>query len=747
VIKLRFPRLSCFDRSLEPATVAVPFPQGALVDIGRCRIADAAGKTFPGQFRVTTRWPDGSVKWLLVHLQADLPANKGADYFLDTNAADPAFASSMCVSASCVDTGALKIALSNTPDALFDSITTPQGTFTREEISPFTITDGKGNAYTAGAGEKGWEVIESGPVRAMLRTRGRHTGASGTWFDYIVTLYAYAGKSWIDLDYRVINTESGKPLELANAAPGLTVSSIASMNLRLTPKACGETACFVAHSNYVTTYQEGETEKLIDDQYLLFTANEQNPEVLYGTLYADWQDEKRAVCATIYQAQQNFPKRVAVSKDALTVDLIPESTGAVEFIEGMSKTHRMQLYFHAPNAARREDINFRSLQYQLPDKPTLEPAVYEATGIYEDIFTAKRNGHMEFYLEQLFADRSKAYGILHWGDNPDSGYTLQGRGMGDIVWINGEYDAGHSFYLYYITHYRRAAFAAMKVATEHLIDVDICHHSADPGRMGGQVVHSARHVTRGCTPSHEWVESLLDYYHETGDPDVLEMALAMGRNIQYLLENKIFKFVHGGFGSARESGWALFAMSALYKETFDEYWLKHCETIVSLFVKWEQQMGAFISPYTDHSMIRVPFMISVAINALKSLYNARPSEEIRGLILRAVQDLVENCIDEFTGLFYYKQLPSLDVNVLSVQVFGPLTYAYQFTGDKKYLEYALPTFREMMQKVPKGGGGKSASYHCVISGTASSSNKAFSSGAPHLMVYYKALMDTGLLEA
>ncbi|MBR6748664.1 MAG: hypothetical protein IKM07_06970, partial [Clostridia bacterium] len=66
---------------------------------------------------------------------------------------------------------------------------------------------------------------------------------------------------------------------------------------------------------------------------------------------------------------------------------------------------------------------------------------------------------------------------------------------------------------------------------------------------------------------------------------------------------------------------------------------------------------------------------------------------------------------------------------------------------KKYLEYALPTFREIMQKMPKGGGGKSASYHCVISGTASSSNKAFSSGAPHLMVYYKALMDTGLLEA
>lgn len=745
MIKLHFPKLASHARTLEPATVSVPFAEGILFDLTGCRIIDKIGRVYPGQFRAVTLWPDGSVKWLLVHLQADLPGNDEADYYLDTTSDKEPCATQMKVSDNVIDTGALRIGLSKTQDAIFEYIDTPQGRFKKEEITPFMIKDTKGKVYVAGAGEKGWEVMEAGPVRAMVRTRGRHIAKDGTYFDYKITVYAYAGKPWIDLDYCVTNTESGTPLAVEKGCKTLTTSEISSMSLLINPVSEGEVKNYVAHATVRTSYTEGETSLLVDGKFLQYATNEQNPEVSYGTLYGNWQDEKRGISATIYQAQQNLPKRVAVCKEGLTVDLIPEESGAVEFIEGMAKTHRIQLFFHSADADREKDMTFRSLQYQLPDKPVLDPEVYEASGAFDDIFTKKINYQVEYYLERLLKSRSNAFGILHWGDTVDAGYTHQGRGNGEDVWVNGEYDAGHAFYLYYISNGLRMAYGAMKCATEHIMDVDICHHSSDPARYGGQVIHSARHATQVCTPSHEWVEGLLDYYHETGDPDILEMAIKVGKNLVYLLEHKILNQPHGVTTSAREGGWALFALSALYLETRDALWMDYSNQIVDCFYEWEKEMDALMAAYTEHSMIRTPFMTSVAINALKSFYNISPSEKLKGLLLRAAEDMATHCISKRTGLFIYKEFPSVNQSEVIATILGALTYAYQLSGDVKYLKYGMPTFEAILRSNPSCQRGIRLGYHLMIKWDGSPSNKGFAQNAPNLMLYYKAVMDNGLM--
>ena len=745
MIKLHFPKLASIARALEPATVSVPFAEGTLFDLTGCRIVNKEGQVYPGQFRAVALWPDGSVKWLLVHMQADLPGNDEADYYLDIASDKEQRATQMKVSDNVIDTGALRIGLSKTQDAIFEYIDTPEGRFAKEEITPFVIKDAKGQTYVAGAGEKGWEVIEAGPVRAMVRTRGRHIAKDGTYFDYKITLYAYAGKPWIDLDYCVINTESGEHLEVKRGCKTLTVSSISAMSLMVNPISVGEVKNYVAHSTVRTSYTEGDTSFLVDEKFLQYATNEQAPEVLYGTLYGDWQDEQRGVSVTIYQAQQNLPKRVAVCREGLTVDLIPEESGAVEFIEGVAKTHRIQLFFHSVDANREKDMTFRSLQYQLPDKPVLDPEVYEASGVFVDIFTKKVNYQVEYYLERLFLSRSTAFGILHWGDTVDVGYTNQGRGNGEDVWVNGEYDAGHAFYLYYITHGNRRAYGTMKCVTEHIMDVDICHHSSDPGRFGGQIAHSARHATHVCTPSHEWVEGLLDYYHETGDPDIFEMAVNVGKNIVYQLEHKVLNQPHGVNTSAREGGWALFALSALYFETRDALWMDYSNQVVDCFYEWEKEMGSLMAGYTEHSMVRTPFMNSVAINALKSFYNICPSEELKGLLLSAADDMVDNCISKYTGLFIYKEFPSADQSTTIATVLGALTYAYQVSGDVKYLKYGLPTFETVLRTLPSVQSGIRIGYQLMIKWNGGPSNKAFAENGPNLMLYYKAVMDNNLL--
>lgn len=744
MIKLHFPKVACVKRMLEPATVAIPFAQGILSDLTKCRIVDEAGVVFPGQFRPTAVWPDGSVKWLLVHMEADLPGNNSVDYYLDVNSDKAACQTGMQVTGTSIDTGVLQIGLSESKDALFSYIHTPYGKFTKEEISPFRITDKQGRVYTAGAGEKGWEVMEAGPVRAMVRTRGRHFSETGTWFDYKITLYAYAGKPWIDLEYCVTNTESGEPLNFTKAKAGLTASEIASMSLKICPAAIGEVETYGMHSTVKNFYHEGEQELLVDEEFLRYAVNEQSSEVFYGTLYGDWKDREKGVAVSIYQAQQNFPKRIAVSKEGIAVDLIPKETGAVEFIEGMAKTHRIQMLFHGPDADREWDVTFRSLQYQLPDKPVLEPEIYAASGIFEDIFNQKMNRKIEYYLDKLCRNRSNAFGMMHWGDNPDGGYTDQGRGADEVVWINGEYDIGHALYLYYITHRSRHIYGAMKCAAEHIMDVDICHYSKDPARMGGHIAHSARHATGGCGPSHEWVEGLLDYYHETGDPDVLEMAVNVGKNVAYLLEKLVLNQPLGVNVSAREGGWAMIALLALYRETGNEYFMEYCERIVQYFFDWEKEMGAFLAQYTMHSFVRTPFMISVGIVAMYRLYQVRPTEELKGLILRVAEDMVENCISEFTGLFLYKEFPSVNISVLNTMPLGALVHAYQLSGDVKFLKYGIPTFEDVLHNIPAACSGAATGRHCIIRGASGNSNKTMAANTLNILLFYKALSDNGL---
>src|SRR5690606_28464569 len=100
---------------------------------------------------------------------------------------------------------------------------------------------------------------------------------------------------------------------------------------------------------------------------------------------------------------------------------------------------------------------------------------------------------------------------------------------------------------------------------EHWMDVDICHHSDNPLRYQGQIPHSARHVTDNPAVCHEWVEGLLDYYHITGERRALEAAIGVGENVLRILKTPRFQ-EPGGY-HARESGWALRSLGALYAET------------------------------------------------------------------------------------------------------------------------------------------------------------------------------------
>jgi hypothetical protein len=71
---LHFEKISQFDRASEPVTVSIPFAKSTLTDPQHLVIRDGKA-ALPLQRHALAYWADGSVKWLLVHLQPNLPGN------------------------------------------------------------------------------------------------------------------------------------------------------------------------------------------------------------------------------------------------------------------------------------------------------------------------------------------------------------------------------------------------------------------------------------------------------------------------------------------------------------------------------------------------------------------------------------------------------------------------------------------------------------------------------------------------
>ena len=128
---------------------------------------------------------------------------------------------------------------------------------------------------------------------------------------------------------------------------------------------------------------------------------------------------------------------------------------------------------------------------------------------------------------------------------------------------------------------------------------------------------------------------------------IFESAIGIGENVLKLLETPMYQVP--GEANARETGWALRTLTALYVETNDKKWLAKCDWIIDSFKKWEEEYGDWLSPYTDNTAIRVGFMISVAVGSVMRYYRVFPREDIKKMIINAVDDLIENCYMDKIG--------------------------------------------------------------------------------------------------
>jgi len=733
-------KISKYDRPQEPVHVSVPFAQGKLHDARLLSIRDGE-RALPVQTRVLAHWPDGSIKWLIAHCQPDLPGN--LDKTLTLEVADKPqhlpLAQRITVAETAegyrVNTGRLSFLVPRQGFVPLAEVSLDgQPVWGGQPFQGFALTyDGQVVDTTDGPTQL--ELEEVGPLCVVITVKGKHRRADGQrYLDFRGRVTAYAGKPYVEVEYQFIHAE---------AEPELSLQAI---TFEARPLAAAAPHLALGEGYYRTGIQESEgpaLDRTIDAETVLYQANEHYVDSFYGDFWADWRDANAGLMLSIYQAHQHFPKALHVGAEGITAYLYPPQAPAARLLQGMAKTHRLQLHFHAADAPL-EELSARSLQFQLPDQPALPAEWYRDNNPWGLDFIPERvPDRLLTFLSIRHDQRPEALGMFHFGDAPDAGYTEQGRGRGHTVWVNNEYDRPHACALFYaLTGIRRVLDSAL-VCARHWLDVDLCHHSPNPLHQGGLRIHTAYHVTGGVTPSHEWTEGLLDYYYLTGRKEGLEGAYAVAENVMRHMAEPHMQ--EPGIASVREGGWALRAIVAMALATGEERFKREARRLVDLFLSWDQLYGGMLAPYTSHSMPRVVFMIALTMNSLARYLLLEDDERVKKLIAHVMDDLIAHCTLP-GGIFYYKELPSLRRVAPTVHSIESLTHAYRFTGDLRYLKIATRQFYAFAERADSGRGGPKVvdDSGAVIRGTGG--GRPFADSYTSLILFAGEATKAGLLD-
>ena len=740
---LYFEKISQFDRQAEPVTVSIPFAQGRLADPRALVIRDG-DVILPAQRRVLATWPDKSVKWLLVHFQPDLPGNEDKTLHFKTVDDPPDVQSQATVKVArapdgiAVDTGPLSFLVPNEGflpirDVRLDGVL-------QWGVTPFKGFTMRcdGQEVTSASGPVELEVEEAGPLRAVVLVKGKHRRPDGKgYLDLHGRVTAYAGKPYVEVEHQFIHAEAEAELALE------------AIELAFAPQANGSPHLALGQGYYRTAIQEsdgGALEMALTTETMLYQSNEHFIDSFYGDFWVDWRDDDAGLTLSIHQAHQNFPKKLRVAQDGIICSLYPDDAPPAPLLQGMAKTHRIQLHFH-PAETPIQECSVRSLQFQLPDRPALSRVWFRENNPWlEDFFPEQLPDRLLTYVNRLHDGRPAAVGMFHFGDAPDAGYTNQGRGRGHTVWVNSEYDRPHACALYYgLTGQRRVLDSAL-VTARHWLDVDLCHHSPDPLIDGGLKAHTRYHVIGGVTPSHEWTAGFLDYYFLTGRTEALEAARSVTENILRHMARP--ELSTPGAISVREGGWALRTMVGMWTGTGEERWKAEARRLAEMYLDWYDEYGALLAPYTSHSMPRVTFMISLTVNSFARYLLIEDDPElvarVKTLIVETVDDMLAHCLGP-DGIVYYKELPSLRRTAPTYHLLEALTHAYRITGDVKYLKVATRHFAAMDFSIDVQ---RRAKYHDDSGAVIANEGRGrfFADRYTSLLLYAAAATPLGLLD-
>ncbi len=721
----------------EPVTFGLPIPQGALGHSDAVELLDGE-KSISAQSRALVRWPDRSVKWLLVSGRIDLEPNqtKTLRLVFGGKVKPPMESANSLLQENgdslSVDTGKTRLVLDRKTG--LGTIETADGLLTKLPQSRLTSTDGR--VFTGKI--ESVTVEERGPQRVVIVTRGHHLEEAGSaLFGFELRYFLHAGDAYIRVDHILQHD-----IVSADMKYGDEMKSFRSLDLVFSTETDGADVALDEKKHH--SLAPGE--RLFQHESDAYTL----PSDGEGTR-APGLAISGELTVAVRDFWQQWPKAISAEKGALALGLYPAITpndryanrkdehilyyylrdGNYTFRSGFEKRHELLI---GPATAQ-SDLKKIQARVNQPLLVTASPDWYSGSGAlpglsaqdapdfpaYEEMLSDDADGYLELREENDW------YGLMNFGD---------WWGERTNNWGNIEYDLQNAMLTQYFRSGDPRFFEIGEDAARHNADVDVVHfaagQNAGPGtarRVGQAWVHSMGH-TGGYYPydymgmsiyaqgyaeneGHMWNQGNLAYWLLTGDEQVRRSALQLG---DWLAGPDTINF---SYGNARVPGWmGIIAMSS-YFATQDPYYLNAMRLIYEeVQAKSDPKAGLWVHKLSPgHCNCEEPhygeagFMAGVLMTSLKYFYLATGDEEVGQRIVDIAHWLVENLYDSKSGNFRYTSCPETSVASTSPLIMANgLAFAANHSGDKNLMRLTQETFLRGMIASAANSRGKSLAY-------------------------------------
>lgn len=749
-------------RQAWPVTSGVPFGPVALRDPQSVTLWNSDRQGVPVQTDVLARWPDGSVRWLLVDFQSDLAAGQKRSYVLRSAPAPrPAESSPLRVTSTIertvIETGPLRLEVSRDGFDPFGAVWLDQngdGIFSAGERvtaagGGLFVRDPTGRRFESAQGPGEIAVEEAGPLRAVVRVTGRHAAADGTFFRYVVRLHAYRGKPYVRCVYTFINDQQDAVMTSLGEL-GATVRLATEAGVPRVAELGGEA------SGAGRIFQEDESHYERDGRAA--GARARGWAVVAGA--------KAGAAVGVREFWQQWPKSIEARDGGITVGLCPElpagrydgkplveenklyyalRRGVHTFKVGVAKTHEIWANFFAGSAAPAGLADFFSAAEE-PLLATGEPGYVSGTGAAGGFPAADVTKYFGYdaWLERALAghlqrrERVREYGMLNYGD---------WYGEREVNWGNLEYDLQYGLLVQYLRTGDRRYFLRGAQAARHHLDVDVVHAVNPllknpfglPPKVGEIWLHSLNHtggyyanaplpvdltyqMGHSANYGHVWISGDLAYYYLTGDRRAREVALQVADLMASAMTAKVSTHI-------RTLGWPTILVLSAYEATGDAKYLEAAtRNWQALRQSLDPQRGWVVKLAGDHCLHpagstqqerntkfkdqrcegNVPFMEGLTLCALARYHRHTGDPEVLKAITVGIDQMIRECWLEDVKTFRYTACPlstktSYGLFMLSAEA---MAYEAQLTGNREHRRILREGFRTAVAKMGADGFGK-----------------------------------------
>lgn len=753
-------------RSAWPVTSGVPLPRGAVRKPDQVALFTSEHHSIPLQTEVLSRWPDGSIRWLLLDFLIDLQAGQTRRLRIryGSSVRRAAVPNPIGLQRSAerweLRTGPLRVQFSKDRFRLLDAVWLDRnrdGRFaaterlTSGEGAGVYLTTPDGEVFRADLGEARWTVEQKGPVRACIRIAGDHLSKQGKRFRYVVRIHAYRGQPYLKFHYTFVNDHRE---QLMSDVRSLELRFVAAKSRRSQtligghPTATGPTRLF----------------QVDDRRYEI----NRKPAGKRAAGWAGLASDQGGFAVGVRHFWQNWPKSLEAAGGHLRVGLCPHFPagtydnrpikeeaklyyylrgGRYSFKIGVARTHELWVRFFSQARDKAELTDF----FRAAEDPLLAQAAPQYVGSTRAMgdfppANPRRYCRYDAWLDSLFRlhldDREavREYGMLNFGD----WYNIRWDSWGNL-----EYDTARCFLVQYLRTGDRRYFDRGSEAALHYLDVDVLHEASkklhafpgsakmQPGHVWlHQVGHTGGYYGRydgtryhGEAPlvmkgpyqvgmynyGHQWIGGVFDYYLLTGDRRALAVARKTADTIAANCPTRYTDHI-------RDVGWPLNLVIAAYEATGEKRYLDAATRQWKLLQKHlDPQRGWHIRMAYGHCSEPSPakrcrghcaYMLGLTLSGLARYHRATQDPAVQQALTAGVKQLIRECWSEKHKSFYLTSCTHLRGNpppaLCSVTSLASEAIAYEarLTNNREHLRILRAAFRTLvdagLQSVAKG---------------------------------------------